>query len=294
MNGSFYSSPIRDLVDQSAESILGHLAKSNPFALDALQRNAWLEQIHIVQCQLEGLDGWIAFEFSIPRMGSRADLVVTAAGIVFVVEFKVGARQFDAAALDQVVDYAVDLKNCHVGSHDRHIVPLVVATAANSLPLRLAWGSDGVANPIRSNGDNLRKIIDTVLVQTPPQPELDGARWARSGYKPTPTIIEAAQALYQGHRVEDITRSDAGAKNLSQTAASLADIIEKAKAQRQKAICFVTGVPGAGKTLAGLNLVMLRTKAHEDEHAVFLSGNGPLVDVLREALARDEHAQLRE
>lgn len=294
MNGSFYSSSIKDLVDQSAESILGHLAKNNPFALDALQRNAWLEQIHIVQSQLKGLDGWAAFEFSIPRMGKRADLVVTAAGIVFVVEFKVGAREYDAAALDQVVDYALDLKNFHAGSHDRPIVPLVVATAANCLPVGLTWASDGVANPIRSNGDNLRAIIDAVLVQTSPQPELDGAQWARSGYRPTPTIIEAAQALYQGHRVEDITRSDAGAKNLSQTAASLADIIEKAKAQRQKAICFVTGVPGAGKTLAGLNLVTLRTKAHEDEHAVFLSGNGPLVDVLREALARDEHAQLRE
>lgn len=281
MNGSFYSSSIKDLIDQSAESILGYLAKNNPFALDPLQRNAWLKQIHIVQSQLKGLDGWAAFEFSIPRMGKRADLVVTAAGIVFVVEFKVGAREYDAAALDQVVDYALDLKNFHAGSHDRPIVPLVVATAANCLPVGLTWASDGVANPIRSNGDNLRAIIDAVLVQTSPQPELDGAQWARSGYRPTPTIIEAAQALYQGHRVEDITRSDAGAKNLSQTAASLADIIEKAKAQRQNATCFVTGVPGAGKTLAGLNLVTLRTKAHEDEHAVFLSGNGPLVDVLR-------------
>jgi hypothetical protein len=112
-----------------------------------------------------------------------------------------------------------------------------------------------------------------------------------SGYKPTPTIIEAAQSLYQGHKVDEITRSDAGAINLSQTSACIAQIIEDAKAKRHKAICFVTGVPGAGKTLAGLNLVTQRTSAHEDEHAVFLSGNGPLVEVLREALARDEHAQ---
>lgn len=294
MNGSFYSSSVKELVDQSAESVLGCLAKNNPFALEALQRNAWLAQIRLVQTQFDELDGWIAFEFAIPRMGKRADLVLTAAGIVFVIEFKVGAHEFDAAALDQVVDYALDLKNFHAGSHDRHIVPVVVATMAESLPLDLIWSSDGVARPIRSNGSNLREIVDDVLAQTSGQPELDGARWARSGYKPTPTIIEAAQALYQGHRVEDITRSDAGAKNLSQTAACLAEIIERAKAQRQKAICFVTGVPGAGKTLAGLNLVTLRTKVHEDEHAVFLSGNGPLVEVLREALARDEHAQLKE
>lgn len=294
MNGAFYSSSIRELVDLTPDAILGRLAKQNPFALDALQRNAWLSQIELARAQFGGLDGWIAFEFAIPRMGKRADVVVTTAGIVFVIEFKVGSDQFDAAALDQVVDYALDLKNFHAGSHDRRIVPIVVATMATNPSVKLAWHNDGVASPVKSNGDNLREILGRVVREIPKQADLDGAQWSRTGYKPTPTIIEAAQALYQGHRVEDITRSDAGAKNLSQTAVCLADIIEDAKAHRRKAICFVTGVPGAGKTLAGLNLVTLRTKAHEEEHAVFLSGNGPLVEVLREALARDEHAQLKE
>ncbi|MHB0772317.1 DUF2075 domain-containing protein [Bradyrhizobium sp. 1.29L] len=294
MNDAFYSSSIQALVDLTPDAILGRLAKQNPFALDALQRNAWLSQIELARAQFGGLDGWIAFEFAIPRMGKRADVVVTTAGIVFVIEFKVGSDQFDAAALDQVVDYALDLKNFHAGSHDRRIVPIVVATMAAKPSFELAWHNDGVASPVKSNGDNLREIFGRVVREIPKQADLDGAQWSRTGYKPTPTIIEAAQALYQGHRVEDITRSDAGAKNLSQTAACLADIIEDAKAHRCKAICFVTGVPGAGKTLAGLNLVTLRTKAHEEEHAVFLSGNGPLVEVLREALARDEHAQLQE
>jgi hypothetical protein len=294
MNGAFYSNSIKDLLDQTPEAILGHLAKQNPFALDPLQRNAWLTQISLVRSQFGGLDGWVAFEFAIPRMGKRADAVLIIAGIVFVLEFKVGSGQFDATAVDQVVDYALDLKNFHAGSHNRRIVPIVVATAAGSPALPLTWGSDGVANPLKSNGNNLRDVVDLVVGETPAQAPLDGDEWLRTGYKPTPTIIEAAQALYQGHRVEDITRSDAGAKNLSETAACLAEIIENTKANRQKAICFVTGVPGAGKTLAGLNLVTLRTKAHEDEHAVFLSGNGPLVEVLREALARDEHAQLKD
>ncbi|UWU69462.1 DUF2075 domain-containing protein [Bradyrhizobium sp. NC92] len=294
MNGAFYSSSIQELVDLTADAILGRLAKQNPFALEALQRNAWLSQIELARAQFSGLDGWIAFEFAIPRMGKRADVVVTTAGIVFVIEFKVGSDQFEAAALDQVVDYALDLKNFHAGSHDRRIVPIVVATMAANPSVELAWQNDGIASPVKSNGDNLREILGRVVREIPKQAELDGAQWSRTGYKPTPTIIEAAQALYQGHRVEDITRSDAGAKNLSQTAVCLADIIEDAKAHRRKAICFVTGVPGAGKTLAGLNLVTLRTKAHEEEHAVFLSGNGPLVEVLREALARDEHAQLKE
>jgi hypothetical protein len=192
------------------------------------------------------------------------------------------------------VDYALDLKNFHAGSHDRRIVPIVVATMADDLRAQFTWGADGVASALRSNGSNLGQIVADVIKQTPDQAGLDGEQWSRSGYRPTPTIIEAAQALYQGHRVEDITRSDAGAKNLSETAGCLADIIESAKADQRKAICFVTGVPGAGKTLAGLNLVTLRTKAHEEEHAVFLSGNGPLVDVLREALARDEHGRLKE
>ncbi|MGX9427929.1 DUF2075 domain-containing protein [Bradyrhizobium sp. LeoA1S1] len=291
---AYYSSPIADVVDQASEAILGHLAKRNPFALDALQRNAWLGQIDIVRRQLRGLNGWIAFEFAIPRMGKRADVVLVTAGVVFVIEFKVGSHQFDAAAFDQVMDYALDLKNFHAGSHDRRIVPIVVATMADESPFKLTWGLDGVAGPIGSNGNNLGKFVAEVVRQTPGQGGLDGEQWSRTGYRPTPTIIEAAQALYQGHRVENITRSDAGAKNLSETAACLAGIIEDAKAHEYKSICFVTGVPGAGKTLAGLNLVTLRTKAHEEEHAVFLSGNGPLVEVLREALARDEYGRLKE
>jgi len=94
------------------------------------------------------------------------------------------------------------------------------------------------------------------------QPPIDPQAWLESGYKPTPTIIEAAQALYRSHQVLEITRSDAGARNLTVTTERLSKIIEEAKSGRQKVICFVTGVPGAGKTLAGLNLITQRTQAH--------------------------------
>jgi hypothetical protein len=226
-------------------------------------------------------------------MGKRVDSVVIFQGIIFVIEFK-GTTGYDPAALDQVMDYALDLKNFHAGSHARRLVPILVATRADNVRLDLEWGPDGVAKPLLSNGGNLGTVLCKVLAETPKQDAIDPEQWAVSGYKPTPTIIEAAQALYQGHRVEEITRSEAGAKNLSETTICLETVIEEAKAKRQKAICFVTGVPGAGKTLAGLNLVTHRTKAHEEEHAVFLSGNGPLVDVLREALVRDEQAQAKE
>jgi hypothetical protein len=120
MNSSFYSSSIKELVDQSPETILGHLAKHNSFSLEALQRNAWLAQIPILQRELTGLaSGWVAFEFAIPRMGKRADNVILFGDVVFVLEFKVGTEEFDNSAKDQVIDYALDLKNFHSGSHDR-------------------------------------------------------------------------------------------------------------------------------------------------------------------------------
>jgi hypothetical protein len=271
------------------------LAENHPHDLDPLQRNAWIAQITLLQNELRNNDGgWIALEFSIPRMGKRVDALVIYGGIIFVLEFKVGAEQYSASAIDQVMDYALDLKNFHAGSHSRHIVPIVVATKASKGDVDLRWTADGIAEPLLCNAEHLGAFIHTAFTKTPKQEPLDPDGWAASGYKPTPTIIEAAQALYRGHQVEEITRSDAGAKNLSETTTCLERIIETAKAEHHKAICFVTGVPGAGKTLAGLNLVTHRTKAHEEEHAVFLSGNGPLVDVLREALARDEQAQARE
>jgi Schlafen group 3, DNA/RNA helicase domain len=272
--------------------VLGNLAAHHTHDLVPLQREAWLAQIKLLHRELAKFaDGWVAFEFAIPRMGKRVDALVIFEGIVFVIEFKIGAEHYYPAAIDQVMDYALDLKNFHAGSHSRPLVPIVIATGAPNSSGNLVWTPDGVATPLLSNGDYLGALLRSVVQQTPKQKVLDPTAWATSGYKPTPTIIEAAQALYRGHRVEDITRADAGAKNLSKTTACLTQIIEDAKAQHRKAICFVTGVPGAGKTLAGLNLVTQRTKVHEEEHAVFLSGNGPLVEVLREALTRDEQAQ---
>jgi len=292
MKQAYYTSSVLDFLSTSPHNIIGQLAEQHPFDLDPLQRNAWLAEIDLLQTGLSNdTEGWLALEFSIPRVGRRVDAIIAYDGIILVVEFKVGGREFTAAAIDQATDYALDLKNFHAGSHERHIVPIVVATNAKAPDFSLHWGPDGVSAPILSGAHDLENIITHVRAATPKQLPLDFAAWMTSGYKPTPSIIEAAQALYRGHKVEDITRSDAGAKNLSETTARLEQIIEDAKASGEKTICFVTGVPGAGKTLAGLNLVTHRTKAHEEEHAVFLSGNGPLVDVLREALARDEQAQ---
>lgn len=286
---AYYDADVATYCDTSDREILGALAQRHGFSLEIPQRNAWLEQICLLKDSLADVNsGWVYFEFSIPRMGKRADVVLVIAGVIFVIEFKVGADNFDRAALEQVHDYALDLKNFHRGSRHLPILPILVATKA--LPQGMSsphWADDQVATPVSISPSGLAKLISTTLDEMKTVP-IEPANWARSGYQPTPTIVEAAQALYRDHDVREISRSDAGAKNLGQTTSCLAEIIDHAKRNQRKSICFVTGVPGAGKTLAGLNVATTRAKTHNDEHAVFLSGNGPLVEVLREALARDQ------
>ena len=221
-------------------------------------------------------------------MGKRADTLLIAKNIVFVIEFKAGASGHVTAALDQVEDYALDLKNFHEGSHSAPIVPVLVSTNAESQPVpNLTFADDFVAFPVGTNKADLGSLIDAIC-DSRAFPSLDIDEWMAKGYKPTPTIVQAAEVLYRTHNVVDIARSDAGAKNLQETSASVSSVIDRARQRGTKAICFVTGVPGSGKTLAGLNIATRRSVEHLDEHAVFLSGNGPLVDVLREALTRDK------
>ena len=285
---AYYTATARDVLCADPDAVYGVLSRHHSHVQELGQKTAWLEQIRLLQAGLAATpDAWLALEMTIPRMGKRADAVVLLDGIVFVLEFKIGADAFTADAIAQVTDYALDLKNFHAGSHDRVIIPVVVASQARPRAVQLSLWPDDVAEPIFSNGAELGAFLQATVRRFGQQAPLDPATWLESGYKPTPTIIEAAQALYRAHRVEEITRADAGARNLTVTTARLNAIIEEAKARHQKVICFVTGVPGAGKTLAGLNLITQRTQAHGEEHAVFLSGNGPLVEVLREALARD-------
>ena len=292
-NRAYYEATAISLARTPTSAILGALVSHHHFEVDLKQRDAWIKQIeHLKELAAAIPDGHFFLEFAIPRMGKRADVVVVARGIVFVLEYKVGAREHARSAIDQVLDYALDLKNFHEGSRDRPIVPILVATEAPPEPLELETWLDKVVRPILANSETTRPYMQSIMKGSG-SCDLDPVAWAASPYKPTPTIVEAAQALYQGHDVRDISRSEAGAENLSRTAAYLVKVIEYAKANHTKAICFVTGVPGSGKTLAGLNIANERMKAQEDEHAVFLSGNGPLVEVLREALAVDEVAQLR-
>jgi hypothetical protein len=285
---AYYSDSINDFIKIDSNTILGQLVQKHSHALEDLQRNAWLKQIDILKQQLHVFEnGHLFFEFAIPRMGKRVDNVLIINDLIFVLEFKIGDTSYQKHGIEQVMDYALDLKNFHEGSHKAKLIPILISTRAPAKQNTLLSYQDNLFSPLFANENNLSEIIFQCLVSSFGD-VINPSNWANSIYKPTPTIIEAAQALYRGHNVQEISRSDSGTINLSRTTDCINEIIEYSKAHRKKSICFVTGVPGAGKTLAGLSIANERMKADMDEHAVFLSGNGPLVTVLREALIRDE------
>lgn len=285
MNRSYYKNSISNFIAEDKNSILGQLSLNHSNRqLEDLQKNAWVKQIEILKDQLIGFEGQVFFEFAIPRMGKRVDNIIIIKDSIFIVEFKVGDGSFESSDQAQVLDYTLDLKHFHEGSHNAKLIPVLVATNAESQAPEIGQIIEHNA-VAKANKENLKTTLNFFLKEY--DSSFDYNTWENSIYKPTPTIVEAAQALYKGHNVEEISRSDSGAINLSKTASCLNRIIEDSKLNHKKTICFVTGVPGAGKTLAGLNIANERMKADENEHAVFLSGNGPLVDVLREALARD-------
>jgi hypothetical protein len=290
MKREYYSETITDFLGTGEREILGALVASNSFSLEPPQRDAWLEEIRILKEVLAPYRdrGKVYFEYSIPRLGARIDVLALIAHVIFVFEFKIGERAFTSSAIDQVWDYALDLRNFHDSSHQRPIAPVLVATEAGNVePAIVATSQDqSMLQPVRSGVANLAGVVRQVL-STLNGTVIDANEWESGRYCPTPTIIEAATALYNGHAVEDISRSDASAINLGRTSDAISEIIHSAKAHARKAICFVTGVPGAGKTLVGLNVATKHIDRSNELYSVFLSGNGPLVQILREALARD-------
>lgn len=291
MQRAYYSARIREFVVEKPETLLGKLMVSDEFSTTDLQKNAWRKEIDILQDQLRSVEnGDIAFEYTIPRIGHRIDVVCIIHGLIFLLEFKVGDSEYRKSTADQVMDYALDLKYFHELSADRYIIPISIPTEAPSVCNEVSFMEDKISNVLKCTKDNIGLTIGSVLSSVQDQ-DLSIADWINSRYAPTPTIIEAAQAMYRNHSVKDISRNDAGAHNLTATTETINQIIDDCKRNHKKAICFVTGVPGAGKTLAGLNIANERHNFDADEHAVFLSGNGPLVDILQAALAKDRSSR---
>lgn len=291
LSRSWYSAPVSEFLQTHIDTVVGHILSNSDFAVLPTQRDAWLAQIRFLQSNLAGLSGSLHFEFTIPRMGKRIDVVLLEGPVAFVIEFKVGEETIDRSALDQVWDYALDLKNFHESSHDLTLIPILIATEAKLSPSpKLLVDADRVYRPIALHPGAFRATIDSIL-KSEAGNTLDGTQWSAAPYHPTPTIVEAARSLYAQHSVEAIARHDAGARNLSVTSRRVEELIDEAKRNNSKLICFVTGVPGAGKTLVGLNVATRRGEQGSPTHAVYLSGNGPLVAVLQEALTRDEVAR---
>ena len=292
MHRHFYSDSISNFLESSQQEILGHLSENSRFADDIEQKDAWLEEIRILKEALQSLNGKIYFEYSIPRMGERADVILIIQHALFVLEFKVGQSKFLQSDIEQVFNYALDLKNFHETSHDCLIAPIIIPTEAQNVVTNISLTShnDNLLFPILGSGYSLQQIIQKVL-EFSDGSIIDSELWSGGRYSPTPTIIEAAIALYNNHSVSEISRSDSTAKNLSQTSGVLSKIIESSKKNNEKAICFVTGVPGSGKTLVGLNIATKHLDKESGLTSVYLSGNGPLVLILREALTRNRVAR---
>lgn len=297
-----YHSSFQNFMKADNNSIFGTLCENYHGEALTTTRDAWRGEISTLKNVLRGFDdnGEIVFEYDIPRLGKRVDVVLLLKGIIFCLEFKVGESRILEGDIDQVLDYALDLKNFHKFSEDHIIVPVLIATnyRTSSKLIQMSVYDDKVVNPIVSGEAGVAELLSEVLRKFPNESPID-KNWIISPYAPTPTIIEAAKTLYENHSVENITRHEADKVSTDQTIAYILKVVHDSKRENKKSICFVTGVPGAGKTLVGLEVAIKQTyqgnnEPVKDEGAVYLSGNGPLVAVLNEALAKDNYQKCRE
>ena len=297
-----YHSSFQNFMKADNNSIFGTLCENYHGEAITTTREAWREEISVLKDALRNFDndGEIIFEYDIPRLGKRIDVVLLLKGIIFCIEFKVGASRILETDIDQVLDYALDLKNFHKFSDDRIIVPILVATKYQNVSsdIQMSVYDDKVVNPLVTGETGIGNLIVKVLEYFPNESPVNPS-WVISPYAPTPTIIEAAKTLYENHSVENITRHEADKVSTDRTIAYILKVVQDSKRENKKSICFVTGVPGAGKTLVGLEVAIKQTyqgnqEPVKDEGAVYLSGNGPLVAVLNEALAQDNYKKCRE
>lgn len=307
MKSAYYSNSIKSFLEDSDDSILGVLSRENSSFVSSygMQTKSWDRLISILKTEFQRLcreipqasNWYIALEYRIPRREKRIDLVIIAEKMLFVVEFKLSDKKFKYEFVSQLEDYCLDLEAFHKESFNKLIVPVLFVSDApsHSIETKISLYKDQIAPMVKVNEVTFCEGI-TATYKTLYDMRLesiDPIRWINSAYFPTPTIIEAAQHLFSNQDVEEITRTHSGAINLKITVDSILRIISNAKEESKKVVCFVTGVPGAGKTLVGLKVVHAEELYSEDRSlAAYFSGNGPLIKVLKEALTRDR--QLKE
>ncbi len=298
-----YDSSFEEFIKNDENLIFGIIDSGAHGVTLTTTKESWQDEIKIMKkvlSALENKNGKIIFEYEIPRLGKRIDVVLLYCGIVFCIEFKTGNQDIEQCHYDQVLDYALDLKNFHKFSQDKLIVPILVDPKFKSYTtnIQMSVYDDRVVNPLLTGENGIYDLITKILDKFPNEAPVN-SNWIISPYSPTPTIIEAAKTLYENHSVENITRHEADKVSTDATIKYIIDVIQKSKSNGEKSICFVTGVPGAGKTLVGLDVAVRQTyqgndEPVEDEGAVYLSGNGPLVAVLNEALAQDNYKKCKD
>ncbi len=286
---AYYCNSIPGFIMDRSDSIIGQLVRHS-FELNVEQRDAWQNQISELQNKLEecGMEGDIIFEYDIVRMGKRIDVILLIRHMVFSLEFKNGKNVFTAQDAQQAEDYAIDIKNFHKESEDLYVCPILIATDDPRYKKVQTIGSypDKQIFLQRENMETLTPKLSQIVEKYGDDSELDFDRWFNSPYHPTPTIIAAAVEAYTSHDISEIANSEAGQEDIDKCEEEIGKIIDYARENHKKCVCFVTGVPGAGKTLVGLDVVAKNLKRGKENLSVYLSGNGPLVEVLREALKK--------
>jgi Uncharacterized conserved protein (DUF2075). len=300
MRPAYYRNSIEGFLKEDENSILGKLSFENSRFVQqwTIGTVSWNDCIKLLKSSFNKLieanknaSNWhLLLEYEIPRLASRIDAVIIANDIILVIEFKMDRKTYEAADIRQAEDYALDLTDFHLESRNKPIIPILLAPLAPNKNQQIIKHSN-VSNCLLTNQDNLHSIIlEAYKVNHYSDIQIDLDIWENSEYKPTPTIVQAAKALFAGQKVEDISNSGADSVNLTLTSDYLINAIQDAKTNNKKVVCFVTGVPGAGKTLVGLNIIHEKEKFDGDEFdTAYFSGNGPLITVLKEALARDNH-----
>lgn len=299
-NRSLYTSDFKSFIEADPYYILGRIHDAFHGQASTITDEAWLGEINLLQGVLlpwKDEENDIIFEYDIPRLGKRIDVVLLLRGIIFCFEFKVGLKDALQSDVEQVMDYALDLKNFHRYSHNRIIVPILIPTkhTSSSTSFIPSVYNDSIFNPLITGAKGLQKLIHEILRHANAHTPGTIKNWIISPYTPTPTIIEAARSLYENHSVENITRHEADKVTTDATIAYILEIINHAKEHGEN----ITGVPGAGKTLVGLDVAVKQSYQdngtfNDDDGAAYLSGNGPLVAVLTEALARDNYRKSKE
>ena len=299
-----YFDTIYNFLVQKPEQIVGRIFTMENFSAGVKTRDAWLSEIAILHDQLQPFskhkDAYIFFEYTIPRVDGRIDCGLIINDILFVIEFKTGGHQSELEQFhSQLRGYVLKLKYYHFESYDIPIVPILLVENAETLKLRLVKSKQDqtLYENCVVDENALKGLLSKSLSKISPIRKINALDWIRSPYCPTADIVEAARKLFQGHQVEDIKRSDAKGETLVRTTQRILDIIAQAKENKQKALCLITGVPGAGKTLIGLSIATYyqqQNTKNEENRSVYLSGNHPLVTVLQEALTRDAVARRKQ